>query len=247
MVIDEHKQVKISRTHSPDGTRRSIDIAAFDGQALQVDIFGDISRELPVVYLHTFGHEGEEVWNEARKMQARRFILVAIDGLDYHRHLSPWATGKLFKHDDPCEGKGAEWLQQLASAVIPQVEQGLKVSWRIIAGYSLAGLFAWWASYHTTLFKDVISVSGSFWFPGFVDFVRNHEFMKVPQHIYFSIGDKETRLKNPILNTVENHTRWLQQHYAAMGVNTAFDLNNGNHYNQVAWRIAKGITWMLKQ
>ena len=101
--------------------------------------------------------------------------------------------------------------------------------------------------YNTGIFAGVVACSGSFWYPDFISYVQAHDFVTPPSCIYFSLGDKETRLKNPVLNTVEERTRWLCEHYSSMGINTVFQLNNGNHYQQPAWRTARGITWALRQ
>ena len=45
----------------------------------------------------------------------------------------------------------------------------------VIAGYSLAGLFALWAAWNSGYFRRVASVSGSLWYPGFTDYIRNNE------------------------------------------------------------------------
>jgi predicted alpha/beta superfamily hydrolase len=44
----------------------------------------------------------------------------------------------------------------------------------IIGGYSLAGLFALWASTRTDLFFGVAAASPSVWFPGFIDYMADH-------------------------------------------------------------------------
>jgi hypothetical protein len=54
-------------------------------------------------------------------------------------------------------------------------------------------------------------------------------------------------VKNPLLATVEDNTRWLYDHYSRQGITSIFELNNGNHYMQSEWRVAKGIQWSLKQ
>lgn len=217
------------------------------GIECKIHVYGDTTRRLPVVYVHTFENQGREIWSECRKMQARQHVLVEIDGLPWDRYLAPWPTKKLFKNDPPCEGRAAEWLQLLASEIIPAVEAQLHVAHRFIAGYSLAGLFALWTVYNTGLFTGVVACSGSFWYPDFTSYVQAHDFITQPSCIYFSLGDKETRLKNPVLNTVEERTRWLCERYNRMGINTVFQLNNGNHYQQPAWRTARGIAWALRQ
>ena len=217
------------------------------GIECKIHVYGDTTRCLPVVYVHTFENQGREIWNESCKMQARQHVLVEIDGLDWDNYLAPWPTEQLFKNNPPMRGRAGEWLRLLEGEVIPAVEAQLHVTHRVIAGYSLAGLFALWSAYNTGIFAGVVACSGSFWYPDFTSYVQTHDFVTPPSCIYFSLGDKETRLKNPVLNTVEERTRWLCEHYSSMGINTVFQLTNGNHYQQPAWRTARGITWALRQ
>ena len=212
-----------------------------------IRIFGDTGKAAPIVYLHTFRHEGEEVWKQCEKISTRRFILVEIDGVDWNRDMSPWASEKLFAEDTACTGGGEEWLQVLTTQIIPAVEKNLTVTRRIIAGYSLAGLFALWAAYHTDMFDGVVSGSGSFWYPGFVEYVSSHSPMGQLSSIYFSLGDRESHVRNQTLQRVEDNTRRLSEHHQALGINTTFELNTGNHYMQSELRMAKGIRWILRQ
>lgn len=212
-----------------------------------IRIFGDTGKAAPIVYLHTFQHEGEEVWKQCTKISTKRFILVEIDGVDWNRDMSPWASEKLFAGDTACTGGGEEWLQVLTSQIIPPVEEGLNVTNRFLAGYSLAGLFALWAAYHTSIFDGVISGSGSFWYPGFTEYAGGHDLMRQLSSIYFSLGDRESHVRNPILQRVEENTRWLCAHYQEQGITTIFELNTGNHYMQTELRMAKGIGWTLRQ
>ncbi|WP_321426183.1 alpha/beta hydrolase-fold protein [uncultured Bacteroides sp.] len=211
-----------------------------------INIFGDTSKPLPVVYLHTVRGEGHAVWEQCQKIGTKQFVLVEIDGVNWNNDMSPWPLGKLFPEDEPCGGKAEEWLGILTQEIIPQVETQLHVTKRFIAGYSLAGLFAMWSVYYTYLFDGVISGSGSFWYPDFLDYVHEHEFKKKPESIYLSLGDKEHISKIELLTTIEDNTRSLYEYFQKSGINTIFELNNGNHFQQGAWRMAKGMKWSLK-
>ncbi|WP_106827924.1 alpha/beta hydrolase [Parabacteroides pacaensis] len=212
-----------------------------------INIFGDISKSLPVVYLHTVHSEGYAVWEQCRKMGTRKFVLVEVKDVNWNDDMSPWPLGKLFPGDESCGGKAEKWLSVLTQEIIPQTEKELHVTKRFITGYSLAGLFALWTAFNTDLFDAVISGSGSFWYPDFLDYVHRHEFMKTPESIYLSLGDKEHISKIQLLTTVEDNTRSLYDHFRKAGINTIFELNNGNHFQQGAWRLAKGIKWSLQQ
>src|SRR5574344_455977 len=171
-----------------------------------IRIFGDTDKAAPIIYLHTFQHEGEKVWEQCSKTGTKRFVLVEVDGVDWNADMSPWPSEKLFADDVPCTGKAAEWLHVLTSQVIPAVEKELTITHRFIAGYSLAGLFALWSAYETDVFDGIISGSGSFWFPCFIEYVRKTEMQHTPCSIYLSLGDRESHVKNETLNKVEENT-----------------------------------------
>lgn len=212
-----------------------------------INIFGESDKAMPVVYLHTFQHEGKTVWEECQKISTKRFALVEIDGVNWNTDLSPWPIEKLFAGDTACTGGAEAWLKVLTTEIIPSAEEGLTVARRMIAGYSLAGLFALWSAYRTDVFDGIISGSGSFWYPGFMDFVSNNSLVKMPASIYLSLGDRESKVKNPILKTVEDNTRRLCNYYLEQGIPATLELNTGNHYMQTERRVAKGILWSLKQ
>lgn len=160
--------------------------------------------------------------------------------------MTPWPSGSVFDGEPGYGGRGSEWLRWLTAEVIPQVETEQAVGKRVMAGYSLAGLFALWATFQTDLFDGIVSGSGSFWYPGFMDFVRNHEMRRKPEAVYFSLGDKEHEARDPLLAGIEEITLQLSDECLEEGINSFFQLNNGNHYNQPEWRMAKGIQWMLR-
>ena len=212
-----------------------------------ITLFGAVDKPLPIVYLHTFRQEGERVWQQCQRMGTRQFVLAEISDLNWDEDMSPWSMDGEPFHEESIIGKAGEWLEVLLTDVIPQVEKQVQVTRRYLAGYSLAGLFALWSIYHTDSFDGIVSGSGSFWYPGFIDYVQLHQPVRFPEAIYFSLGDQESKTRKVLLSGVENNTRWLCGYYQRNNVNTVFQLNNGNHYMQSDWRIAKGIQWILRQ
>ena len=59
------------------------------------------------------------------------------------------------------------------------------------------------------------------------------------------LGNKEKISKNPILKSVEEKTKLIQE-YLSNKVKTIYEENKGNHFNETAKRIAKGIKWSLE-
>ena len=161
--------------------------------------------------------------------------------------MSPWECPPIFRGEPPFTGGADAYLALLTQEILPGILSRLSAApaYLALAGYSLAGLFAVYASYRTDLFSRIASASGSFWFPGFPEFAANHEPERTPDRVYFSLGDQEAKSRNRILRTVEDHTRALRERLERAGAKTVFARNPGNHFRDAPKRMAKGIAWIL--
>ncbi len=214
-----------------------------------VSVFSSDVPGAPVVYLNTFADEGQRVFQAAQGMGCTAFTLAAVSGLDWDRDMAPWDCPAAFKNARPFVGGAGDYLRLLTEEIIPAVEKELSAPprWRGIAGYSLAGLFAVYALYQTDTFSRAASVSGSLWFPGIKEYVFSHEWKRPPDCVYFSLGDKESRTRNPILKTVRQNTEEIETLYRGRGIDTVFQLNPGSHYDHPAERTAAGVAWLLNR
>ena len=79
------------------------------------------------------------------------------------------------------------------------------------------------------------------------EYIFSHEPMRWPDHMYFSLGNKESKTKNPILRTVQENTEEISAYYQSKEIDTVFQLNPGNHFVQSVERAAAGIAWMLSR
>ncbi len=206
---------------------------------------GKLDADAPIIFLLTGEEDDARVWDAARRLTARPFSLVTVPVTDWNRDLSPWAARRVFKGGEDFGGGADAFLQRLESEIVPAVRAEADAPC-ILAGYSLAGLCAVYAAYRTTAFSGVISASGSLWFPSFSDFAASHTFARRPERVYFSLGDRESRTKNPVMRLVEDNTRKLCDAYAAQGIETTFEWNPGNHFQDAELRLAKGIAWILE-
>ena len=214
-----------------------------------VSIFSNSEPGAPVIYLNTFSGEGQKVYEAAQAAGCPPFTLVAISDLDWNHDMAPWDSPPTFKNADPCTGGADDYLQLLTEEIIPAAEKELGgvPRWRCIAGYSLAGLFALYAIYQTDLFSRVGSMSGSLWFPGMKEYIFSREPKRWSDRIYFSLGDKESKTRNPILRSVQQNTEEIHAFYQSKGIDTVLQMNPGNHYNHASERTAAGIVWMLSR
>ena len=207
------------------------------------------TENAPLVILHTGeAGEGQAVYQAAHSLTDADFSLAAIGGLDWDGELSPWPAPSVGKGFPAFAGKADLYLRSLVEEILPALEASLPhpPACRILAGYSLAGLFALYALYRTDRFARAVSASGSLWYPGFCDFVERHSPCRPPDKLYFSLGDREAKAKNPVLQTVQSSMERVFDWYRRLGVPTVFELNPGNHFQDTVLRTARGITWILE-
>lgn len=203
----------------------------------------------PVIYLNTVSNEGQRVFEATQATGCPPFTLVTISDLTWNHDMAPWNSPAAFKKGEPFTGGANDYLRLLVEKIIPRAEKELAgpPAWRGIAGYSLAGLFALYAIYRTDVFSRVGCMSGSLWFLGFKEYIFSHEPKRRPDCIYFSLGDKEAKTRNPVLKTVQENTEEIQAFYQSEGIDTVFQMNSGNHFVQGIERTVAGIHWLLNR
>lgn len=217
----------------------------------KITIYASESADMPVIYLNAVSEaEGDKVYHVLSQSECPDFTLAMISGLDWNHDMAPWGAAPVFPKNDAPFTQGADaYLKQLTTQIIPDVEcciQG-KAAWRGLAGYSLAGLFAVYAMYQTALFECIASISGSLWFPDFTAYAVSNELVKKPKRLYFSLGDAESKTKNPYLKTVQSRTEELEAFYRKQGIETTFCRNMGGHFKDTDRRTAAGILWLLSK
>lgn len=220
----------------------------FDISGKIVSVYPAKAEDRPIIYLNIVKDESDAVRGAMKDISCPDCTLVTVGGLDWDRDMSPWECQPISKGDTPCTGGADAFLSLLTGQIIPSVESALqkRPSWRGLAGYSLAGLFAIYALYRTDEFCRVASCSGSLWFPGFDEYVYSHEMVKSPSRLYFSLGDRECKTRNPYLRTVQEKTENIFKFFQGAGLDTCFTLNPGNHFQDCAARCAAGIKWLAE-
>ena len=203
---------------------------------------------VPLFYSIDYHENGQLLLDACRQLQCSAFNLVTISGLHWNQELSPWPVETVVSRDDNFSGEAPSWLPLLTGEVVPQIEDLLDAppSWRCLAGYSLAGLFAVWAAHQSSLFTRILSASGSMWYPGWLDYATHHTPAVTLNGVYLSVGDKESTSRNAVLQTVGENTHRLADLMAQRGLNVKFELNPGNHFKNPPMRVAKGIKWLLE-
>lgn len=218
------------------------------GRTVAIFYDGNAGIRVPAMFLNAVQSEGREVYKACRKLANIDFVLVSIDIDKWNEDMSPWRAEPVMRGAAPFEGGADRYLNELICEIIPKVEKELtaKPLYYGLAGYSLGGLFALYSIYQTDIFVRIASVSGSFWFPGFLGYVSKNKSKAQVRHMYISLGNLESKTRNPILSTVGDNTEWLVEHYKAEGIDVVYEENQGNHFCQPVERMAKGIVGVLK-
>ena len=203
---------------------------------------------VPLVYSIDYHENGQLLLEACKQVGCGGFNLVTISGLHWNQELSPWPIETVISKDDRFTGGADELLKLLTTAMVPQVERLLDTppSWRLLAGYSMGGLFAVFSAFHSDLFSRILSASGSIWYPGWLEYAREHELVAPLQGIYLSVGEQESTSRNAVLQTVGERTQAMADLMASRGVPVTFELNPGNHFKNPPLRVVKGIKWLLE-
>ena len=186
--------------------------------------------------------ETEREWLD-RMAEQHSASMVVISGLDWESELTPWKAPGLKSGE--FAGRAQSFLDILKNDIMVNVESSLRMSRprRFIAGVSLSGLFALWASCKSDLFYGVGSVSGSFWYDGFIGWISENR--PFADRFYLSLGEKEKESKNPRLSSVDSATKHIYGLLNTAGCQVIFEYNEGNHFGPLIERIEKAVTNIL--
>lgn len=174
--------------------------------------------------------------SEIRKLTDKKFYLIAMKVQNWNTDLSPWNAPAVFGKEAFGAG-AADTIEEVLKLCADQKKI------YIIGGYSLAGLFALWAVYQTDVFAAVAAASPSVWFPGFIEYMKEHR----PQaaSVYLSLGDKEEKTRNPVMAAVGSRIREAHELLRGQGVDTVLEWNPGNHFRDADIRTAKAFAWAM--
>ena len=213
-----------------------------------VSIIKSDSAADAVVFCNSISDDWKSIAENCNDLGCPPFHLILISGLSWDEDLSPWPAGRIISSSDHFTGHAKDYLDWLLAKILPlasNAEAPTTKLKKVLAGYSMAGLFALYAAYRTGAFDGIVSASGSVWFPDFSAFAQNTPLDPAPKCIYLSLGDAESNSRNQCLQQIESITRSLFEHYHDSGIPSTFELNSGNHFKDYDLRLAKGIAWTL--
>ena len=148
---------------------------------------------------------------------------------------------------------------QLSDAAAPQVARGVARDCKPGTGVSQPGVSRSGTPQQVArgcqpdntpvaIFQRIGAVSGSFWFPDLLDYVDQQLSGGAVglTHAYLSLGDREARTPNPQIMHVRENAELLASKLESAGITSMFELNRGNHFQNVEGRMQKALDWLVK-
>jgi len=213
----------------------------------EITLYKSSDINAPLIVFNTFEGDGEDVYQALQNMGCTSINLLVVGNIDWKHDMSPWYMPSIYSKEKSFSGGADEYLRLLVDEILPKAKELIEGEPKFtgIAGYSLAGLFTVYTMYKTDVFDRVASMSGSLWFSNFIEYCKRNEYKRLPDKIYFSLGDKEANTRNPVLKTVQDKTIELSEYFKILGSEVIFELNPGNHFTDTILRSAKGIKAIL--
>lgn len=172
--------------------------------------------------------------------------IVVIEGMDWDNALTPWPAKGQPPGSPDFKGEAAAFYDSIVTQVIPAVEKamGIEPTARDLTGISLSGLFTVWQWMLHDTFHSVVSLSGSFWYEDFAQWISRQPVPAKNGKAYFSLGKQEPMTKVTAFKPVAEDTRAVIDTLQKHDVMTKFDWMPGGHYVDYTPRIIQAFDWL---
>lgn len=174
--------------------------------------------------------------------------IAVITGMDWNDDLTPWPATGVPTGSPDFKGNAPGFLSTLISEVIPGIEQRLNIGKdveRTLTGVSLSGLFTLWQWMGNDTFHNIISLSGSFWYEGFVNWLKAQPVPRKTGKAYFLLGNQEAKTKVKAFQPVQTDTEAIVGYLRENGIDDCFELVPGNHYQYGEQRLNRAFSRMF--
>lgn len=175
---------------------------------------------------------------------AYNVTIVAVSGMDWCNVFSPWEAPAVPAGTESFEGKSPEFLRLLQEQLLPQIEHRLcpgKAPERTLVGVSMSGLFALWQWMLCDTFASIASLSGSFWFEGFLQWMQSVKIPRKSGKAFFLLGNKEADSAVKQFRTVADNTAAIVRLLHDSGIDATFTFVPGNHFTDPLGRLDKAF------
>lgn len=159
--------------------------------------------------------------------------IVVITGMDWDNVFSPWPAPGQPPGSPDFKGQSKQFLDLLQNAVVPGVEKDLGIASdveRTLVGVSMSGLFALWQWMQCDTFHNIASLSGSFWYSGFLEWIESREMPHKTGKAFFLLGRQEPNSGVKAFDPVGVNTLQIVSMLKKAGIEVEFEWVPGNHF-----------------
>lgn len=189
----------------------------------------------------------EKEWVMANADRMRTNVVV-MSGMAWNDDMTPWPAEKVQKKGLDFGGKAKDYLEKMERQILPEIEKLLSKPQQKkagLAGLSLSGLFALWASMQSGRFDKIGCISGSFWYDDFDKWLEsNIDKASKLKKAYITLGEKEAKRCNSRFGKIGEGTEMVVEKLKSQGVDTRFDWSKGTHFEPVLPRMKIMLEWL---
>ena len=180
------------------------------------------------------------------------YIIVGTIPRNRGDDYTPWQAPSLKRGLPPFGGKGDLYLDYLAGHLKPRIDRDYRTlpdpANTAIAGVSLGGLISLYAIYRQPCFGCAASISGSFWYPGFLSFLQEHTPCS-PDVRVLLISSRTEGLGElpPLCSAVDCQKQvlaLLKRQLTVKDVPLIWD--DGGHMDHIDLRLDQALRWICK-
>lgn len=178
-------------------------------------------------------------------------IVVGVVPQNRTDDYTPWPAPALTDGMPAFGGLGDQYLEFLAKSLKPHIDAAYRTLPEPAAtstiGVSLGGLISLYAIYRQDCFGCAASISGSFWYPGFVSFMQNHIPCNSAVRVLLLSGRMEGAADPPPLHQsvkcLKRAHLVLKKQIPQHEVPIIWD--DGGHMDNLNLRFGKALQWVL--
>ncbi|MNW43578.1 Enterochelin esterase [compost metagenome] len=187
-----------------------------------------------------------------------RVVLVGIDPVNRLDDYTPWKAAALVEGRPAFGGGGDAYLAFVVTKVMPYVEARYPVRTGSehtgIIGASLGGLISMYAVFkYKDVFGRVGSISGSYWYPGMIDYMQSASCATVrdgTHRLYISVGTREGEGKTNVQKdmvplTLQAHEVLRTQGLDAKDVLLELDQDAVHRVDCFQRQFPKAVQWLF--
>lgn len=177
-------------------------------------------------------------------------ILVGLIPENRLNDFTPWKASSLKEGAPDFGGKVDQYHQKLFQGILTALKKDYLIDESRIAygGYSLGGLAAVYSLYSSHLSATCIfSICGSFWYPEFIDFCREHTLMQSQSLIYLQNGQTEGSNHSNRLSKAPLFARELHDLISEAVPSTYSTFDAYGHHEALDQRYQQFCDWLRKE